>query len=373
MSKTAKIVIWVVVIVIVLVGGYYLLKNQGSNSTGPIKIGWIGPLTGDAANIGLNSQAATNLAVDEVNKEGGVSGRQIQVIYEDGQCAGAAANLAANTLINIDKVPVILGGFCSGETMAFSSMAVKAGEVVLSPCSSNPAITGTGIFRDYPSDSYQGNYAANYIYNTLGKKKVAVLYVQGDYEQGIKNVFDASFTKLGGTIIDEESVIPGSTDLRSQLTKIKVAKPDLIYFLGYTQDSTVGIQQARELGINTPFFGGDAWGDTKLWLGLGSAGEGSMYTTVYTPLTDAFTSAMKAKTSGDITTCSAEAYDGIKILAQVMNKVGTDPTAIRAALYKEVYTSGVSAPSIAFDSNGDLIGASYSVNLVHNGVASPVK
>ena len=375
MSKTAKIVLWVVVVVVDLVGGYLLINNQGAKLNGPVKIGFIGPLTGDAASIGQNEQAAVQLAVDEVNKAGGINGQPMQVIYEDGQCTGTAASTAANKLINVDNVPVILGGVCSGETMAFMATAEKAKTVVLSPCSSNPAITNAGdyIFRNYPSDNYQGTFAANYIYNTLGKKKVALLYTQIDYAMGIRSVFIDAFKKLGGTIVADESGAQGSTDFRTQLTKVKNANPELIYSLAMQGETSVIIKQAKEVGITVPFFGADAWGDAKLWSGLGSAGEGDMYTTVATPLTATFIADMKAKTGGETTICSPEAYDSIKILAQVISKVGVDPTKIKNELYKTVYNGGVSADKISFDSNGDLVGANYSVYIVHNGVASVVK
>ena len=232
MDKTTKIIVWIIVIGIIVAGGYFIMKSQSSNSNGPIKIGFIAPLTGDAASVGLNEQSAVELAVGEVNKAGGINGRPIEMIYEDGQCSGAPASDAANALINIDKVPVILGGACSAETMSFTSAAEQSKTVVLSPCSSNPDITNAGdyIFRDYPSDNYQGTFAANYIFTTLGKKKIAVLYTQDDWATGIRAVFESEFQKLGGTIVADESVQKSSTDLRDQLTKIKTANPELIYF-----------------------------------------------------------------------------------------------------------------------------------------------
>lgn len=374
MSKT-QVISWIVIIVIVVVGGYFLIKSQGANQAGSIKIGWIGPLTGDTAVLGQNEKAAVGLAVDEVNNAGGVNGKPIEVIYEDGQCNGASASTAANKLINIDKVPAILGGTCSGETMSFTAMAEQSKTVVLSPCSSNPAITNAGdyIFRAFPSDTYQGNFAADYIFNTLGKNKVAVLTTQIDYATGIKNVFIDAFKKIGGTIVADESAVQGSTDFRAQLTKIKSAKPDLIYFVSMTDETTAAIKQARELGINAPFFGADSWSAAKMWSALGSAGEGSMYSIVSTPLTDAFKASMKSRTNSDVTDCSPQAYDGLKILAQVMGKVGANSENIKNELYKTAYTGGVSADKIQFDSNGDLIGANYHVEIVHNGVASELK
>ena len=200
-----------------------------------------------------------------------------------------------------------------------------------------------------------------------------MLYTQIDYSIGIKSVFIDAFKKLGGTIVADESGAQGSTDFRTQLTKVKNANPELIYSLAMQGETSVIIKQAKEVGITVPFFGADAWGDAKLWSGLGSAGEGDMYTTVATPLTATFIADMKAKTGGETTICSPEAYDSIKILAQVISKVGVDPTKIKNELYKTVYNGGVSADKISFDSNGDLVGANYSVYIVHNGVASVVK
>lgn len=380
MNKIAKIIIWVIVIIIIIVGIYLLAANQKStktSTTGPIKIGFIGPLSGDTANIGLNSQAAVEIAVDEVNKAGGINGRQIQMIYEDGQCSGLGASKAANKLINVDNVPIIFGGACSGETASFTGAARDSKTIVFSYCSSAPSLSNTGdfFFRDYPSDSYQGNFGADYIFNKLGKKNAAVLYVQTDYGVGLKDVFENTFKGLGGNIVDEEGYDQNSRDLRAQLTKIKAAKPDIVYFVGYAEASTVGVPQAKQLGLNVPLFGTDSWDDSKIWSSVGSAGDGDMYTIVSTPLSDNFKAAMKAKLGKDeITDCSAEAYDGIKVLAQAIASAGgTDYESLKNALHNIVYTGGVSSDKIQFDNNGDLVGANYIIKVAHNGVAAEAK
>lgn len=341
-----------------------------------IKIGFIGPLTGDAANIGQNSRAAVEIAVKEINEAGGVSGRHLEVVYEDGQCTGKVASNAANKLINVDKVPVIIGGVCSGETSSFTGAAEQSKTVVLSYCSSAPAISQAGdyIFRDYPSDLYQGSFGAEYIYNKLGKKKIAVLYVKSDWGSGIKDVFVKRFGELGGTIVAEEGYEQTSRDLRTQLTKIKSVKPELVYFLGYTEASIPGIKQAKELGLNVPLFGGDAWDDSKIWSDVGSAGEGVMYSIVYAPLSTDFKAKMKAKIGNDaITICTPQAYDAVKLIAQVIAKTGTSAEAIKNELYKTSYAGGVSAPEIKFDSNGDPVGANYVVKVAQNGKAVEMK
>jgi len=372
MNTTTKTIVWVVVILAVIWVGYSLIKSSEQSSTGPIKIGFIGPLTGDAANIGQSSRAAIELATDEINKAGGINGRNLEVIYEDGQCTGQVASNAANKLINVDKVPVILGGLCSGETSSFAGAAEQAKTVVLSYCSSAPAITNAGdyIFRDYPSDLYQGAYAADYIYTNLGKKKVAVLYAKSDWGNGIKDVFSKKFKELGGTIVAEEGYEQTSRDLRTQLTKIKAVNPELVYFLGYTEASIPGIKQAKELGLNIPLFGGDAWDDTKIWQDAGTAGEGAMYTVVYTPLTEEYKNKMGDNAA---TVCAPQAYDAAHLISEVMKKIGTKTEDIKNELYNTVYTQGVSSEEIKFDSNGDLVGANYIIKVVRNGKAEELK
>ena len=139
---------WVVIIVVVI-GGIFLL-NKSPKERGVITLGFIGPLTGDAANIGQNAKSAVEVAVEEINATGGINGQTLNVIYEDGKCTGKDAANAANKLINVDNVLAIVGGACSGETSAFTGVAEESGTVVLSYCSSAPAITDAGdfIFRN---------------------------------------------------------------------------------------------------------------------------------------------------------------------------------------------------------------------------------
>ncbi len=361
----AIVVIVVVILIIALSGG-------SKGETGPIKIGFIGPLTGDAASIGQNVQAAVQIAVDELNVG---NGKKIEVIYEDGKCTGSNASSAANKLINIDKVSVILGGACSGETMAFTQVAEQAKVPVLSYCSSNPAITTAGdyIFRNYPSDTYQGSFVAGYLFDKLGKKKAAIIYAKTDWANGIKDVFSAEFKKLGGQVVNEEGFDPASKDIRSLISRIKANNPDVIYFLGYTDQTVFALKQFSDLGLKAQLFGGDAWADAKLWVDAGATGEGAMYASVSSKNSEAFKAAMLAKTgTNEIGGCSPTAYDGLKLISQVINKVGGNSGDIKNELYKTEYVGGVSSDTIKFDQNGDLVGANYSVMKVQKGVAAPV-
>ncbi len=333
-----------------------------------IKIGFIGPLTGDVAIIGNAAKVATELAVEEINQEGGINGRMIEVIFEDGKCGPKDSAVGANKLVNIDKVSVIVGGGCSSETLAAAPIAEESRVPLISYCSSNPKITEAGdyIFRVYPSDTFQGKVAAEIAFKDLGSKKAAILYCLSDYCMGIKDVFKKNF---GGEIVAEEGYEQSSRDLRTQIAKIKDANPDLIYFSGYTEATIVGLKQIKELGIDVPLLGGDSWDDPKTWESVGEAGEGARYLTAYSPENDAFKIKIIGRTgSNEIPVCGPQSYDIVYLVANILKKVGTEGEKIKDELYKIKDYNGVSGV-ITIDKNGDLEGGSYITKIVKNGKA----
>lgn len=367
-NKKSLWVVGIVIVIILVIVGFASMKKPVE--TGPIKIGFVAPLTGDAGGIGQNMKMAAELAVSEINSAGGINGRMIALIAEDGKCDGKEAVTAVTKLINIDKVGMIVGGACSSETVSTAPIAEKAQVVMLSPLSSNPSITTAGdyIFRDYASDSFQGVKAAEFAVNTLKSKNIAILSCMSDWCQGIQQVFKDKAVALGANVLVEEKYDDKNTnDLKTQLTKIKAVNPDLVYFVGYTDGTIIGLKQAKELGLNVKFLGGDAWNDPKIIAGAGAASEGIIYlvpTSVKSPVFEiTFLSIVGGK---EITIGSREAYDAVKILAQVMERVGTDSTDIKNALYKVQNYQGVSG-NISFDKNGDLVSASYDIKIVKDG------
>lgn len=373
MSSTAKWIVGIIVLVLIVICLWYTFGNKSATpatETGPIKIGFLGPLTGDMATVGQNNKAAVEVAVDAVNKAGGINGRQIEMVWEDGKCDGASGASAAQKLVNVDKVVAIIGGGCSAESIPAAPIIESGKVVAISPLSSNPALTSAGdyIFRDYPSDSFQGAKAAEFAINKLGAKKLAILACQSDWCNGLAKVFADKAKTLGGEIVVEEKFDDKTTkDLRTELTKIKAAKPDLIYYLAYSDSTIIGFKQMKELGIKAKVLGGDTWDDPKIISGAGKAAEGAIYLKPSALVTDDFKSLMKAKTgSEDILVGSSQAYDAVNILIQVMKQVGSDSTKIKDALYQVQNYQGVSG-AISFDSNGDLKDANYDVKVITNG------
>ncbi len=250
MTNQGKKISWVVAIVVILVI-IMTMSSKGSTSsdTDSIKIGAMVPLTGDAAVYGEPARNIYQLAIDEINKAGGVNGKQLKLVIEDSKCTGEAAVSAAQKLINADHVRVIIGGFCSSESLAVVPVAAAAKVALFSPGSSNPSLTGISpfFFRDYPSDASQGKVLADIAYNDKGYKNVAFIQEQTDYASGIYQAFSDEFTKLGGTVTNE-SFPTNNTDYRSIISKVKNLKPDAFFI--DTQTPAVAsriMQQAQQL------------------------------------------------------------------------------------------------------------------------------
>lgn len=375
MSNFSKGILVVIVLVLLVLGLSFWAKSsmptEPVGEMGTIKIGFIAPLTGEAAAIGTVNRAAVELATEEINSIAG--GQRFEIVYEDGQCNATKATNAAQKLINIDKVVAILGGTCSTETSAFGPMAMTNKVIVISHSSSAPSLSNLGkyFFRSYPSDLFQGKFAAEYVYNTLNAKKVAILHHNNDWGTGIKDVFVERFTELGGEITLVEGASQDSRDYRTALSKIKTSNPDLIYMPTYPEGGIVAIRQAWDLGIRTKIMGGDAWDDPKLWKEVVDRGD-LEFSVVSSSLGEDFKAKILTKTQGtDITVGTSNAYDNMKLIAQAIGRVGIDPDKLADELRQTDY-NGVSG-HISFDQNGDLQTASYIVKRIAGGTTTEVK
>jgi branched-chain amino acid transport system substrate-binding protein len=334
-----------------------------------IKIGYIGPLSGDLASFGYGTLNGATLAVEDINANGGILGRQVELIVEDGKCSGRDATSAATKLINIDKVQFIAGGFCSAETLAAAPVAESSKVILFSPTSSNPSITTAGdyVFRNYPSDSMAGVKIAEILYSE-GVRDVAVVYTTTDWSTGIRSVFIKRFTELGGKIVADQQLDRQATDARAQLTKVKEAGPEMIVGFTLTDETITMFKQAAEFGIPaSKFIGADAWSDNAIWSQTIGSSDGARAVFIDTPLPDALKERFVKRFGVEPMLGSAQAYDIPFILKTAIENAGTtDPTAVKDELYKMKDYKGV-AGTTGFDDNGDLISATYVVKIVKDG------
>ena len=185
---TGKIIGWVVIVVLVVWGVVSLVNREEPTGEGPIKIGFVGPLSGDAAVYGESERDAVALAIEKVNADGGIDGRTLELIAEDGLCNGKDAANAMQKLVNVDGVKFVIGGFCSSESLAIVPIGEKNGVLMFSPGSSSPDLTGISdlFVRNYPSDATQGQILAE-LANSKGWTNVAFLQEQTDYALGVRN------------------------------------------------------------------------------------------------------------------------------------------------------------------------------------------
>ncbi len=332
-----------------------------------IKLGYFGPLTGDAASIGPPGVAGAQLAIQEINNAGGILGKKLVLVVEDDACSSKSVE-AMNKLVHFDHVLAVSGPDCGSAAGPALPIAQEAQVPVVIRWASAPDLTRVGdyIFRIFPSDLFQGTYAAEYAFNKLGKRKVAVLYVKNDYGQGLRDVFVKRFTELGGKIVFDESHNQEDTDVRTSLLKAKETEPDLAYMPTYRAVGRVALQQMKELSFNVSVLAGDAF-DTDEVIQAPEA-EGVLYPTAVTGNPDWFKQKVFQLTGIEENHITASiAYDSIWVIAEAIKRAGSlDRAKIRDALAKTSHR-GVSAPLIELDENRDMKGATYEMRMIQKG------
>jgi branched-chain amino acid transport system substrate-binding protein len=321
-----------------------------ADETGPIRVGVYADLTGQTSSFGQSTKNGIQMAADEINKAGGVNGRQIQLVIEDDQGLPAQAATVVTKLINQDKVQAVLGEVASSNSLAAAPKAQEAKIPMITPSSTNPKVTQVGdyIFRVCFIDPFQGEVMAKFAANTLKAKTAAVLTdVNSDYSRGLDQFFTENFTKLGGRIVEKQSYTQTDQDFSGQLTAIRSANPDVIYLPGYYGQVGVIAKQAKQLGIKAPLLGGDGWDAPQLFQLGGEALNGSFFSNHYSyedprPEVKAFVDAYRARYNTLPDAIAALAYDAMKVLADSIKRAGaTDGQKLRDAIAQTKNFPGV--------------------------------
>lgn len=251
-----------------------------------LKIGYFGDLTGPTYNFGQSAMNGVLMAAAHINQYGGINNRQIDVVIQDDRGSAEEAARLTGKLIDQDKVVAIIAGGVSGNSRAAAPKAQSSHIPLISPSSTDPAVTQTGdyIFRACFVDSFQGEVMASFAAEKLKAKKAAILFdINSSYGRGLTEFFETSFRKLGGEIVNKQSYTQGDSDFKGQLSSIKAAEPEVIYIPGYYLEVALIAKQARALGLNQPLLGGDGWDAPELWQLGGDALNGSYISTHYSP------------------------------------------------------------------------------------------
>ncbi|HEY3862925.1 MAG TPA: ABC transporter substrate-binding protein [Verrucomicrobiae bacterium] len=324
--------------------------TPGSGGTDPIKIGEFASLTGKEATFGQMSHDGTELAVQEINDQGGVLGRKLQLLTEDDQSKQGESKTIARKLISRDGVIALLGEVASGRSLEAAPVCQEAKIPQVSPSSTNPKVTEIGdyIFRACFTDAQQGKALAQFGLNTLKAKKMAVLIDAGTpYSVGLAASFKDTYLPGGGTIVAEERYTSGDKDFRAQLTAIKAANPDALFVPGYYTEVGLIARQAHELGLTAPMFGGDGWQSGQLVPIGGVAMDGDYFSTHFSPdenspAVQKFVRDFQAKYGQTPDAMAALGYDSAALLADAIKRAGaTDNTKVRDALAATRHFAGV--------------------------------
>ncbi len=369
----AIIVIFFLIAVVLLADPY----KQGP--TERIKLGFIGAMSGPVAKYG--SYEAARLAAEEINANGGINGTQIELIAEDGKCNSSAATNAANKLINIDNVNIILGGHCTPESIAIAPIAEKNNVIMLASITTSPALTPMGdyVFRTSPVSIVQSHLIADVARNTLGLETMAIIYEQTDYASPIAERLKEEFVRLGGLIELYEGYAPGVTDFRTLLTKAKAEHIDALFLSAQSPDAALNfMKQVNEIGIKAQLFGNDVAG-----IPVNIRQIPNLYEGFILALPDFDTENQKTKRFIERYNAAygtqelpygfytAESADAVYLITDAIAENGLDIERIRKYLYQVKQYEGISGP-ITIDQNGDGV-REYSLKTVRNGTIIPLE
>lgn len=294
-----------------------------------VKIGMGAPMTGGNASYGIDISQGGTIAIQDAKD---VQGWKFELVAEDdgGNAEGGAA--VANKFVADQAVVAVAGHIFSGATSAAMPIYEAAGIPMLSPSATLPALTTKGslVFNRIAfTDLNQGNAAADYLFNTLNVKNLAVLHDGSDYGKGLADIVAAQFAKDGGTITVEQAITPGETDFSAVLSVVASKSPDAVYFGGYTAEGAVLANQMKSTGLEKAiFFGDDGTYGADFLTRTGANGEGA-YATIAPASPDstaktAFNAAYLAqfgKEAGSLSPYTWAGYDSVAALAAKVKEV----------------------------------------------------
>jgi branched-chain amino acid transport system substrate-binding protein len=347
-KKWAKIAMVSTLVAGVLAGCGAKESAGGGSGGDTIKIGVNLELSGGVASYGESLEKGVDLATKEINENGGIDGKKIELVKVDNKSEAAEATSAAIKLTSQDQVSAIIGAATSGNTVAQAQIANDTKTVLITPSGTSPTVTvaedgsvNEFVFRTSFIDPFQGTVAANFAANTLNIKNAAIFAdSSSDYSKGLSKSFKETFEAAGGTIVAEEAYVAKDTDFRATLTRILSKKPDFVFIPGYYEEVGLIVKQARELGLDVPLMGADGWDSPTLIELAGAEALNNTFITNHYSSEDPdqkiqeFLTKFKDANNGDAPNAfNALGYDTVYLLKDAIERAGsTDSSKIQEAL-----------------------------------------
>ena len=329
-----------------------------------IKIGHASPLSGNQAETGIDQMRGAQLAVDELNKTGGLLGKEVELVALDDKADPKEANSVAQRLAADPEVVAVVGHLNSGCSIPASKIYHDNRLAMITPVSTSDKLTQQGfdnVFRVCIRNSDQGPAAARFAVEKLGKRNFYILDDRTAYGAGIAKEFEKAVKEVGGNILGLGSISEGDTDFRGVLTPLRGKAIDFVYFGGMYPEGTLMLKQARELGITAPFLSGDGMFSRKLIEIAGEAAEGSVVTHI-APLAAKegkmreFLAEFRSRFGGDVKVYAPLSYDCVMIIADALRRAKTES---REAVIRQLHSADFSYDGVIgttrFDKNGDTL------------------
>ena len=341
--------------------------DEGANpDLETITIGTTGPLTGGAASYGISVKQGAEIAIEEINKAGGVKvgdkSYNFALQFEDDEASEEKAVTAYNTLLD-KKVDVIMGAVTSGSSLAIADLTKKDNLLQLTPSGSAAGITANdNVFRLCFTDPLQGKMIADYVVNQ-GYESVAVLYNNADeYSTGVYEAFKSELEESGNAalLVAEESFVTGDVEFSSQLTKIKATDAKLIFVPAYYEAAAYIAKQVKDLGVEADIVGSDGWDGVLGQVTDTSVLDGIVFLTPFYPSdpnqnVQSFVKAYKEKYNNAVPDqFAADSYDSVYVLKAAFEKAQSKDTEALIKAMTEINVDGLTG-NISFDVSGDPI------------------
>ncbi|QJU55179.1 ABC transporter substrate-binding protein [Herbiconiux sp. KACC 21604] len=337
--------------------------DSGSDSgSGGIALGYTATLTGDFASYGLEMREGVDLAVEQLNEAGGIDGKEVSIVSADDEGSPANGPVVAQQFCDDTSTAAVLGYSFSSVALAALPVYDQCGLPVVASAVTSPELSGASdvFFRDVFTDAYQGAEMGTHVHDG-GVEKIAVLYQQDDYGQGVADSFTSAFEEAGGEVTSSQAYQLGAVDFATAINTALADSPDGIFIGGFYTEAAAIAQQLRTSGSELPIFGTDGAVSPDLTSLGGDAVEGMTVYSAFTaaagtPASADFVEAFTEKYGKAPSSWAALAYDATNVVAQAITDAGsTDRAAVTEALAATEGFDGVTG-DISFDDGGDRLG-----------------
>ena len=354
MKKTHKKALSQIIAVATLAG-----VSSLSMAADTIKFALAGPVTGPVAQYGDDQFTGANMAIEMINKAGGVNGQQIEGVVFDDACDPKQAVAVANRIVN-EGISFVVGHLCSSSTQPATDIYEDEGILMVTPAATSPDITSRGyelIFRTIGLDNMQGPTAGKYIVEQVKPSKVAVIHDKQQYGEGIATAVRDVLLAADIEVPIFDGVTAGDKNFSSLIARLRQADVEFVYFGGYHPEMGLILRQAREQGLDIPFMGPEGVGNTDISAIAGEAAEGMLVTLPKAfdedPANAELVEAFKERKQNPRGAFVFPSYAAVQVIADGIRLAdSTDPYDVAAALRANTFHTPTG--DLEFDEKGDL-------------------